>query len=379
VVCTSCLPQTRPSTIRYVFRRDALQAVFHADTGCKTVGHLFTDQNIVLHTDEFLNTCKFFFFLSIFYVSRELWDMRFRERMLTRRASIIRPGAPTFYYPNILADSSSHPPKSSQESSHHKMATVTKNVEEDPQSPPPTPTLTPSTEAQHDPVYRYHPQAPSHSPFHQLPQRSGVLTSSPNVSHSVFMGTKRKQKRSPTKQVGTLPTTMTSRRRRSRFNPSLTLKNSGNTARDHLASERTFLAYVRTSLAMASAGVGVFHFFLCTSMPMTTCAWIALVQLFKVSEMSVTPGNDFRSIRKFAHPLGAATVLFGLIILLFGLFRDFSLVIIRFQLFGHRHGAIFYGAGSPSEGAFPCSPFFGRWSYVYPRRPDHRYVWCPFK
>ncbi|KIJ94482.1 hypothetical protein K443DRAFT_110357 [Laccaria amethystina LaAM-08-1] len=116
---------------------------------------------------------------------------------------------------------------------------------------------------------------------------------------------------------------MTSRRRRSRFNPSLTLKNSGNTARDHLASERTFLAYVRTSLAMASAGVGVFHFFLCTSMPMTTCAWIALVQLFKVSEMSVTPGNDFRSIRKFAHPLGAATVLFGLIILLFGMVRYF--------------------------------------------------------
>jgi hypothetical protein len=38
--------------------------------------------------------------------------------------------------------------------------------------------------------------------------------------------------------------------------PSLILENSGSVARDHLASERTFLAYVRTSLAIASTGVG---------------------------------------------------------------------------------------------------------------------------
>lgn len=39
-------------------------------------------------------------------------------------------------------------------------------------------------------------------------------------------------------------------------NLTLTLENSGSVARDHLASERTFLAYVRTSLTMSSAGVG---------------------------------------------------------------------------------------------------------------------------
>ncbi|EDR01760.1 uncharacterized protein LACBIDRAFT_163612, partial [Laccaria bicolor S238N-H82] len=104
---------------------------------------------------------------------------------------------------------------------------------------------------------------------------------------------------------------------------SLTLKNSGSTARDHLASERTFLAYVRTSLAMASAGVGVFHFFPCASLPMTTWAWIALVQLFKISEISSTPENNFQSIRKFARPLGATTVLLGLFILFFGMVRYF--------------------------------------------------------
>ena len=36
----------------------------------------------------------------------------------------------------------------------------------------------------------------------------------------------------------------------------LRLENSGSVARDHLASERTFLAYVRTSIAIASSGVG---------------------------------------------------------------------------------------------------------------------------
>lgn len=36
----------------------------------------------------------------------------------------------------------------------------------------------------------------------------------------------------------------------------LRLENSGSVARDHLASERTFLAYMRTSLATTSAGVG---------------------------------------------------------------------------------------------------------------------------
>ena len=38
----------------------------------------------------------------------------------------------------------------------------------------------------------------------------------------------------------------------------LTLENSGSVARDHLASERTFLAYARTSLTIASTGVGAY-------------------------------------------------------------------------------------------------------------------------
>jgi hypothetical protein len=41
-----------------------------------------------------------------------------------------------------------------------------------------------------------------------------------------------------------------------KLQPTLYLENSGSVARDHLASERTFLAYVRTSLLLATTGVG---------------------------------------------------------------------------------------------------------------------------
>lgn len=47
-----------------------------------------------------------------------------------------------------------------------------------------------------------------------------------------------------------------------KFSPTMILENNGSVARDHLASERTFLAYVRTSLAISSAGVGERHSFI---------------------------------------------------------------------------------------------------------------------
>ncbi|KIJ60297.1 hypothetical protein HYDPIDRAFT_117381 [Hydnomerulius pinastri MD-312] len=87
---------------------------------------------------------------------------------------------------------------------------------------------------------------------------------------------------------------------------SLVLENKGNVARDHLASERTYLAYVRTSLACASAGV-------------------ALVQLFTLSNTADTTVDEQGGINleKFARPLGATVVLFGLGILILGLARYF--------------------------------------------------------
>jgi len=94
-----------------------------------------------------------------------------------------------------------------------------------------------------------------------------------------------------------------------RFKPALTLQNRGSVARDHLASERTFLAYVRTSLAISSAGV-------------------ALVQLLTISSHVTTDGVSYtpssRKLQVYARPLGATAIIMGLVVLAIGITRYFS-------------------------------------------------------
>jgi len=84
------------------------------------------------------------------------------------------------------------------------------------------------------------------------------------------------------------------------FKPSLVLKNSGSVARDHVAAERTFLAYVRTSLVIVTTAV-------------------ALVQLLTTAS---NPGSIERA-RRFVRPLGAALVIVGLGVLAVGVRRYF--------------------------------------------------------
>jgi len=90
------------------------------------------------------------------------------------------------------------------------------------------------------------------------------------------------------------------------WSPSLVLENTGSVARDHLASERTWLAYIRTSLAISSAGV-------------------ALVQLFTIAaSRSPTTGDRLgATIQKWARPIGATSVLIGLGVCLLGFVRYF--------------------------------------------------------
>ncbi|CAE6404094.1 unnamed protein product [Rhizoctonia solani] len=90
-----------------------------------------------------------------------------------------------------------------------------------------------------------------------------------------------------------------------KYSPQMVLENSGSVARDHLANERTWLAYVRTSLAIASTGV-------------------ALVQLFTIAAQQPT-GTVLigAKLQRFARPLGAVIVVIGMAVLALGVTRYF--------------------------------------------------------
>ncbi|KAI4240797.1 MAG: hypothetical protein L6R40_004911 [Gallowayella cf. fulva] len=93
---------------------------------------------------------------------------------------------------------------------------------------------------------------------------------------------------------------------------SVELDNKGSVARDHLALERTFLAWLRTSLAFASIG-------------------IAITQLFRLNTTisrreglePKDPGNSYH-LRQVGKPLGATFMGIAIIVLLVGGRRYFE-------------------------------------------------------
>ena len=115
------------------------------------------------------------------------------------------------------------------------------------ETPPPTPVyrIPQSQDMDGDTTHDQQPSSsrPS-SPNSTLPQSS---PSQPNEHSQTHHAEDKK---------GSKLLSRTKKRLLRTWDPNLILENSGSVARDHLASERTFLAYMRTSLTIASTGVG---------------------------------------------------------------------------------------------------------------------------
>ncbi|KAL5042526.1 hypothetical protein BDW71DRAFT_189859 [Aspergillus fruticulosus] len=113
---------------------------------------------------------------------------------------------------------------------------------------------------------------------------------------------------------------------------SLELDNKGSVARDHLALERTFLAWLRTSLAFASIGIAVTQLFRLSNTTTQSANGLELTQQSVSSILS--PDSDGSTVvritdtpqrlRSLGKPLGTTFLGVAILILLVGFHRYFE-------------------------------------------------------
>ncbi|KAG0001526.1 hypothetical protein BGZ80_009449 [Entomortierella chlamydospora] len=105
-----------------------------------------------------------------------------------------------------------------------------------------------------------------------------------------------------------------------KYSPSLTLENKGSIARDHLANERTFLAWLRSSLSLITVGVSI-------------------TQLFRLQSSTGSTGELIK-ISELGRPLGGSFIILGIVFLWLGTSRYF-----------HSQSVLSYGQFPASRGS----------------------------
>ncbi|KAL4806655.1 hypothetical protein BDV18DRAFT_118376 [Aspergillus unguis] len=114
---------------------------------------------------------------------------------------------------------------------------------------------------------------------------------------------------------------------------SLELENKGSVARDHLALERTFLAWLRTSLAFASIGIAVTQLFRLSNTRTESANFSGLTSqtapfLLPVNNNDgatiMKPTDTSDRLRSLGKPLGTTFIGVAILILLVGFHRYFE-------------------------------------------------------